>query len=700
MFTIENFFPEEIKIAFIEFLKGKFTFYHLKLMRDIFDFYGLSKEYELEVTGDLEEYLSKFTLMGKRDKSYDYSKGIGYLTYSTFEKYSSKKVTDQDIVNIVDNISLELAVGSHYPKILAKRLKNILQTTKHFPNYSLFLVILNKIILLSENYLMTIEDFDLKMCYSFEEYDFEYFNKYDDSHLVDCIHKTDVICHHPLEEKPLEKLHTFLHILESMDWNNVVLVGGALGVALDPQFNYSDTKTDIDLFVVGDSLEIIKSKTNYLIDFLYSKNPDKVEQFVSVISFTFDDQVVQVISSGYKSGYDLITDTDFSHNMCYYDGKDIMLTPSCMEAFRTRVSRVFKASEPRVKKTLSKGFNIKGACNFQAIATTPNFKEMYSKDELKDNMVYGGLFNSFIDNDKNELMHHYVLGYYTIKTDDSDDSDAGHKKWKHKMVFNCRLNDIDYKAEDNIYSLMTLEKFNKVNKDNKIYLEDLFSHIYTDSRHTDFNYVGNQKDPISSRTGLSLIFSNIGSSPKEGISYDDFHLVLRNHETRHSNSVSIIPSLIVKNDYISDEQFKKIISDIANDIDDFDIPEHNYVTHKSFYDPAAPYNLLSEENSRKCYPIDAIVDNVSEEFLTYYAYNIKNIYYSQNIIDRFRLEYPKEIKKINKNKNKLNKLIHFEKSNGLSNLESAKDIITPEEYPYFDIVTYNGISYLYYYKKY
>lgn len=690
IFTIEDICSEKIKIAFLEFLRGNVDFSSFISMRNILDYYGVSKEYENEIIGEFtNKYLSKLDPMGKRDKEYNFSEYLGYQTYSLFKKYASCDITDKDIVSIVDGIRIEIAIGSHYPSVLSERLTLIIEQFSNSANFYQLLVILDKLILLSEKYILNTEGFDLKLCFPFEMYDYAYFNKYDNSHLVDCIHKTDVICHEPLEDKPHEKLHTFIHILKDMDWNNVVLVGGSLGIALDPQFNYKDTETDIDLFVVGESMEIIKNKTNELIDFFYAKEPDKVEQFVSVISFTFKDQVVQLISSGYLTGYDLISDTDFSHNMCYYDGTNIMLSPSCMEAYRTRVSRVFKPSEPRVRKTLAKGFNIKGACNFQAITTEPKFKIMSSKDELKDNLVYGGLFNSFIE--KGSKMHHYVLGYYSIV-------DIEEGNWENKTLFNCRLNDIDYDSEDKIYSLETQEKIHSFFKNTE--LDHYLQYYSFDSRVKDFtlSHGYNTVNSISHRTGLDLIgseeFNDYKHTPKEGISYNDFHLVLFNYTVELAHYVNIIPSRISIGDYFTDKMIYKVISDIENEKDGYDSP-CDYVSYK--------INTISKQH------ISNLNDNDIYDETCVYCIDYMS---DSNILNY--LEKKNKFIEFCHSRNSVNKLIYFEQKN-VKDIKSVKNIITPETYPFFDIIYHQKLSdddkeplykypysyiHIYYYQKY
>jgi hypothetical protein len=181
------------------------------------------------------------------------------------------------------------------------------------------------------------------------------------------------------------------NILRSMDWNNVIVAGGAVLASLlqppdmesspeyvsylhylDAYFNQrhisstSFADSDIDLFLYGLDEQQAKDKIRKIYNCIRKNSDDAVLIIRSKFAITFqtkDRKPIQIILRIYKSPAEVLCGFDIDSCCVAFNGKDVLCLPRFARAIRTRtnivdVDRQSKNYELRLYKYALRGFRV------------------------------------------------------------------------------------------------------------------------------------------------------------------------------------------------------------------------------------------------------------------------------------------------------------------------------------------------------
>ena len=156
-------------------------------------------------------------------------------------------------------------------------------------------------------------------------------------------------------------------VMKDMDWDNVILGGGAVNIMLDATLQPTDFPgSDIDIFIYGQTPDIRQNKVNQLLQYFEDQVYPSRRHFYavrgSVVSIYIDDcpTVFQIISGISKTILDILHYFDMDHLRVAYQNGEFYMTIEAAEAFRTKTSYVhgYGTKPLRIWKAVSRGYNL------------------------------------------------------------------------------------------------------------------------------------------------------------------------------------------------------------------------------------------------------------------------------------------------------------------------------------------------------
>ncbi len=177
------------------------------------------------------------------------------------------------------------------------------------------------------------------------------------------------------------------YIFKNVNWNNMVIAGGFINNLL---CNFSDmfSNSDINIFVYGPTIEIIKNKCDELFKYLQQFNPVyMIRNSLIHIIISKVYHIIQIIPKIANDPIEIINNFDFNYVKMYYDGKDVHTTIGGLIACRYNLATLDKITtknmDDRIYKTLQKGYTIKYDTKLKNCSTI-----------VKDHHIDTKLFNS------------------------------------------------------------------------------------------------------------------------------------------------------------------------------------------------------------------------------------------------------------------------------------------------------------------
>jgi hypothetical protein len=178
------------------------------------------------------------------------------------------------------------------------------------------------------------------------------------------------------------------HLLENVDWTNIIVAGGM------PLEAYSrdrlNVNSDLDLFIYGDEEERILNKQLKYFNDVAIKLDKKIyfAYYFNIIILCIEDVklIIQIIVTDKQSKYEIIDNFDMSHTVILYDGDNVYCKQSFLESIKSNKSKVnptrlMKSS--RIQKAIQKGFEVTDLYKKE----TEEY-DGYLKSEVKDEIFY------------------------------------------------------------------------------------------------------------------------------------------------------------------------------------------------------------------------------------------------------------------------------------------------------------------------
>lgn len=160
----------------------------------------------------------------------------------------------------------------------------------------------------------------------------------------------------------------FGDLFDTFDWSNTIIAGGLISGLIESKYDPTEYRnSDIDLFVYGNSNEIVREKIQYIYDYFVTKLDKNFYAFVYAPNACMVDIVIpkkytiQIIGTMFKSSMDVLKSFDLTHCQIGYDGLNIIYTKEFIEAVTTRITKITKRSihAYRLVKAYNRGYSIK-----------------------------------------------------------------------------------------------------------------------------------------------------------------------------------------------------------------------------------------------------------------------------------------------------------------------------------------------------
>ena len=186
-------------------------------------------------------------------------------------------------------------------------------------------------------------------------------------------------------------------VMKNMNWDNVILAGGAVNIMLDATLQPTDFPgSDIDIFIYGQTSDIRQNKVNQLLQYFADQVYPNRRHFYamrgSVISIYIDEcpTVFQIISGNSKTILDVLHYFDLDHLRVAYQNGEFYMTMEAAEAFRTKTSYVrgYGTKPLRIWKAVSRGYNLvdNGSlvldCNCANLIDIPKYGLNDNRDDI------------------------------------------------------------------------------------------------------------------------------------------------------------------------------------------------------------------------------------------------------------------------------------------------------------------------------
>lgn len=157
------------------------------------------------------------------------------------------------------------------------------------------------------------------------------------------------------KEEFIKKFNEYFYDLE---WNNMIVAGGFIFGLLNKINNGLLENSDIDIFIYGTEEER-KAKWFYLMNY-FDKLGAKFARYHGSTTIIMDGKLeIQVIVMD-KSPNEIIESFDFNYVQCYYDGKDVVGTISCIYGLKYQMA-IYVDDSWNISKRYSKAL-LKGLC--------------------------------------------------------------------------------------------------------------------------------------------------------------------------------------------------------------------------------------------------------------------------------------------------------------------------------------------------
>ena len=168
-------------------------------------------------------------------------------------------------------------------------------------------------------------------------------------------------------------------VFNNIDWKNMILSGGFLFGLLNNINNSLLESSDIDLFIFGNSKEVIIEKVHYLIDYFLVYEPYIVKNgsVINIIipALKYD---IQIIICNKRNPADVIDFFDLSYLESYFDGEKVYCTMMALLGFKYQITTIRKDRHikgTRLYKTALKGISI---------VSNPEFRNNLIEDRIID----------------------------------------------------------------------------------------------------------------------------------------------------------------------------------------------------------------------------------------------------------------------------------------------------------------------------
>ena len=149
-----------------------------------------------------------------------------------------------------------------------------------------------------------------------------------------------------------------------LDLDRFVIAGGSVNICLDQRIGLTDQTTDLDIFLIGDTMVQKQTLRKLLDHFIKKFGADKIyisdSHWVKYLWFADQPYHVQIIGTMHCTGYQVVNYFDLTHVKCWYDGKDFYKTPDCDLSLRSKVSYALiqPLKKQRIYKTINRGYRI------------------------------------------------------------------------------------------------------------------------------------------------------------------------------------------------------------------------------------------------------------------------------------------------------------------------------------------------------
>ncbi len=181
------------------------------------------------------------------------------------------------------------------------------------------------------------------------------------------------------------------NVFNKMDWQNVIVAGGFIFGLLNSQCNDIFKSTDIDLFVWGKNMDVVKSKCVYLLEYFKEFNPFYIiKKSLMHIMIPGLKHMIQIVPFISETPVGVINDFDFNYTSMYYDGTDVRTTLRGLIALKYQLA-MYKHSKSRnfdlrIYKTIRKGLKIKYDPKFKSLSSivTDNYIDIRSIEADKN----------------------------------------------------------------------------------------------------------------------------------------------------------------------------------------------------------------------------------------------------------------------------------------------------------------------------
>ena len=123
---------------------------------------------------------------------------------------------------------------------------------------------------------------------------------------------------------------------------------------------YCDEERDIDLFLYGTKQENV-AQISQIIQHLRLKHTIGIQFYNSIIDVRIKSipRIVQFVVTNLDCPQKICDGFDFSHLAQYYDGRDVMLSPMCIRAHQTQITRqTRRTKKSRIYKAVSRDYLI------------------------------------------------------------------------------------------------------------------------------------------------------------------------------------------------------------------------------------------------------------------------------------------------------------------------------------------------------
>jgi hypothetical protein len=197
------------------------------------------------------------------------------------------------------------------------------------------------------------------------------------------------------------KLNNGDNLLDDFDWSNIVLAGGfILGCLEKEELQHHFEKSDLDFWVYGETLSILKEKMKKVIMFFHNKLPDLTfeiynNSFVVTLKSTLFKSPVQIIGVIGSNSIDVIKFFDFTHCQIGYDGTKLIYNKEFVDAMVTRQTKTNKnvIKMIRLGKALERGFIIDRSDDFNLFTLTENGHDKYHISNIPLRTIYSNMRN-------------------------------------------------------------------------------------------------------------------------------------------------------------------------------------------------------------------------------------------------------------------------------------------------------------------